>query len=159
MYFRYGGIVRVVEHPFSDLLRDPKRVVRDLDDGDVLLRRRGAPALRLSWADRDDDRTTAFDALARLLRNLAAHSSDAMAEAALEAFPWLEFLPRDDREEFLVELPRTLLASAEIDNYSPVSQMLTEWRATAEVHADPKLARRLGRPIDADGDRVPAPAK
>jgi Family of unknown function (DUF6247) len=150
--------MRVVEHPFSDLLRSPKRVVRDLADSDVLLRRRGAPALRLSQADRDDDRTAAFDALARLLRNLAAHSSDAMAAAALEAFAWLEFLPEADQAEFLAELPRTLLASAEIDNYTPVSQMLAEWRATAEVHADPKLARRLGRPIDADGERVTAPA-
>jgi hypothetical protein len=151
--------MRVVEHPFSDLLRSPKRVVRDLADGDVLLRRRGAPALRLSQADRDDDRTAAFDALARLLRNLAAHSSDAMADAALEAFAWLEFLPEADQAAFLAELPRTLLASAEIDSYTPVSQMLAEWRATAEVHADPKLARRLGRPVDADGDRVAAPPK
>jgi hypothetical protein len=151
--------MRVVEHPFSDLLRSPKRVVRDLADGDVLLRRRGAPALRLSQADRDDDRTAAFDALARLLRSLAAHSSDAMAAAALEAFAWLELLPEADQAAFLTELPRTLLASAEIDNYTPVSRMLTEWRATAEVHADPKLARRLGRPIDAEGKRVPAPAK
>lgn len=155
----YSGYMRVVEHPFSDLLRSPKRVVRDLADGDVLLRRRGAPALRLSQADRDDDRTVAFAALARLLRNLAARSSDAMADAALEAFAWLEFLPEADQAAFLAELPRTLLASAEIDNYTPVSQMLAEWRATAEVHADPKLARRLGRPVDADGDRVAAPAK
>lgn len=37
--------MRVIEHPFSELLREPKAVVRDLDEGDVLLRRRGAPAL------------------------------------------------------------------------------------------------------------------
>jgi hypothetical protein len=44
-----------------------------------------------------------------------------------------------------------------IDNYAPVGQLLREWKATSEVHADPRLARRLRRRIDADGDPVPVP--
>jgi hypothetical protein len=150
--------MRVVEHPFSELLRDPKRVVRELADHDVVLRRRGAAALRLSRADRDEDRAAAFDALARLLRNLAAHSPDALSDAAEEAFPWVGFLPAADRGEFLSDLTRTLVAASDLDNYAPVGQLLAEWRATAEIHADPGLARRLRRPIDAEGNRVSAPA-
>src|SRR2546425_923405 len=66
--------MRVTERPFSDLLRRPKDVTTDVEEGDVLLRRRDEPDLRLSRADRDADRAAAFAALGRTLRNLAVHS-------------------------------------------------------------------------------------
>lgn len=148
----------VIERPFSELLRDPKKVIRDLADSDVLLRRRGTSALRLTWADRDEERASAFEALARLLHSLAAHRPEALQEAALDAFSWASFLPSADRDQFLSELTRTLLGAAEFDNFAPVSQLLIEWRAAAEIHADPRLARRLGAPVITDGDSVPPPA-
>jgi len=148
----------VVERPFSEFLRQPKDVVAELVEHDVLLRRRNAPALRLSQADRDDDRSEAFEALARLLRNLAVHSPEALGEAVDDVFAWLTFLPRADRKLFVEELTRTLVGSAAVDNYSPVAQLLREWKATAEIHADPKLARRLRKPVEAQGDPVAAPA-
>lgn len=150
--------MRVVERPFSELLRDPKKVIRELADSDVVLRRRGTSALRLTRADRGEERASAFEALARLLHSLATHRPEAMQEAALDAFSWASFLPATDRDQFLSELTRTLLGAAEFDNFAPVSQLLVEWRATAEIHADPKLARRLGAPVAAAGDSVPAPA-
>ena len=64
----------MIERPFSEFLRQPNDVVADLVDHDVVLRRRNAPALRLSEAEREEERDEAFDALARLLRNLLAHS-------------------------------------------------------------------------------------
>ena len=48
-------------------------------------------------------------------------------------------------------------AAAELDNVAPLTQLLREWRATAEVHADPELARRLRRKLEANGDAVAAP--
>ena len=51
-----------------------------------------------------------------------------------------------------------MTAAAAVDNYEPLSQLVREWRATTEVHADPKLARRLRRPLDANGDQVALPA-
>lgn len=147
----------VVERPFSELLRKPKEIVAELVDHDVLLRRRNAPALRLSQADRDDDRSEAVEALARLLRNLAMHSPEALDQAVDDAFGWLTFLPSADRRLFIDELVATLVGATTVDNYSPVTQMLREWKATAEIHADPKLARRLRNPIEAVGDAVAAP--
>ena len=123
-----------------------------------MLRRRNAPALRLSEADREEDRDEAFDALARLLRNLLAHSPAGLEATIDEAFPWVAFLPRKDRNLFVDELTRTLLAVGMIDNFAPVGQLLREWKATAEIHADPRLARRLRRGIDAEGDAVVPPA-
>jgi hypothetical protein len=151
--------MRVIERSFSDLLRHPKDVTSEVEDSDVLLRRRDEPDLRLSRADREAERTEAFSAMARAFRNLAFHSPGALGDALSDAFGWLEFLPAADRRLFADEFARVVTAAAELDNYGPLGQLVREWRATAEVHADPKLARRLRRPVEAGGDPVPAPAR
>jgi Family of unknown function (DUF6247) len=150
--------MRLIERQFSDLLRHPKDVTHDVEDADVLLRRRDEPDLRLSRADREIERTEAFSAMARAFRNLARHSSKALGDALGDAFGWLEFLPASDRRLFTDEFARVVTAAAELDNYGPLSQLVREWRATAEVYADPKLARQLRRPVQAEGGSVPAPA-
>lgn len=149
--------MRVIERPFSEFLRQPNDVVADLADHDVVLRRRNAPALRLSEAEREENRDEAFDVLARLLRSLLTHDPAGLDATIDEALPWTTFLPRQERQLFMDELTRTLLAVSTIDNFAPVGQLLREWKATAEVHADPRLARRLRRDIDATGDSVLAP--
>ena len=156
-YFRYDGSVRVTERPFSDLLRRPKDVAGDLEDGDVVLRRREEPDLWLTRADREAERSQAFAALARAFRNLAIHSPAALADALPDAFPWVELLPASDRRLFVDEFSRVITAAADLDSIAPLTQLVREWRATAEVHADPKLARRLRRALEANGDPVPAP--
>jgi hypothetical protein len=150
--------MRVIERPFSEFLRQPNEVVAELADHDVLLRRRNAPSLRLSEADRDDERSEAFDVLARLLRNLVTHSPTGLEQTIADVLPWATFLSKRDRAAFVDELTTTLMAAGGIDNLAPVGQMLREWKSTAEIHADPRLARRLRRPIDADGDAVPVPS-
>jgi hypothetical protein len=157
-YFRYHVVMRVTEHPFSDLLRRPREVTQEVDEGDVLLRRRGEPDLRLSRADRETHRAEAFGALGRAMRNLAVHNPRALGDALDDAFPWLELLPSRDRRVFLEEFSRVVTAAASLDSYEPLTQLVREWRATAEVHADPKLARRLRRPLDADGEHVALPS-
>ncbi len=95
--------MRVFERPFSDLLRHPKDVTDELEDGDVLLRRRDEPDLRLSRADRDADRAEAFSGLGRAVRDLAVHSPAVLGEALADAFPWVELLPKRDQRLFLDE--------------------------------------------------------
>jgi hypothetical protein len=150
--------MRVIEYPFSDLLRQPNAVVKDLVDGDVLLRRRGAPSLRLSRVDRDDQRADAYAMVGRTLRNLSVHSPAALGEALHREFPWTSFLPKADQQAFVDDFTRTVVAAAELDNFAPLAQLLDEWRATAEIHADPRLSRRLRRPIAATGEVVSRPA-
>jgi len=86
------------------------------------------------------------------------NSPAALDEAVDDAFAWLTFLPKPDRRLFVEELTRTLVAAAAVENFSPVAQLLREWKATAEIHADPKLARRLRTPIEAAGNRIATPA-
>lgn len=150
--------MRVTERPFSDLLRHPKDVTDDVVDGDVVLRRRDEPDLWLSRVDRETERSDTFAALAHAMQSLGAHAPTAVARALPEVFPWLDFLPDADRRRFVTEFSRTVAAAAELENLWPLTQLLREWRATAEVHADPKLARRLRRPIQAAGEPVPMPA-
>lgn len=149
--------MRVIERPFSDLLRKPKEVTDDVEQGDVLLRRRDEPDLRLSRADREAQRADTFSAIGRALRNLAVHSPTALADALGDAFPWVEFLPAGDRRLFLDEFSRVVVAAAALDDYEALTQLVREWRATAEVHADPKLARRLRRAVEAAGKPITAP--
>lgn len=148
----------VTERPFSDLLRKPKEVTADVEDGDVLLRRRDEPDLRLSRADRDADRSATFAALGRALRHLAVRNPKALEGALGDAFPWLELLPAREGKGFVDEFSRVVAACADLDNYAPLGQLVREWRATAEVHADPRLARRLRRPVEAAGAPVEPPA-
>jgi hypothetical protein len=149
--------MRVIERQFSDLLRHPKDVTLEVEESDVLLRRRDEPDLRLSRADRETERADVFSAMARAFRNLAIHSPSALNEALADAFAWIEFLPARDRHVFADDFAQVVVAAAELDNYAPLSQLVREWRATAEVYADPKLARRLRRAVNAAGDPVPAP--
>ena len=147
----------MIERPFSDLLRRPKEVTDDVEEGDVVLRRRDEPDLWLTRADREAQRADTFAAIGRALRNLAVHSPVALGDALGDAFPWMEFLPAADRRLFLDEFSRVVTAAAAVDSYAPLDQLIREWRNTAEVHADPRLARRLRRAITADGDPVAAP--
>lgn len=150
--------MRAVERQFSEFLRDPNDVVAELDKSDVLLRRRGAPALLLSQAGRDELRNTIHEAVARILRNLAVHSERVFSEAVVEGFPWVTLLPEAERKAFILELTQTLLASEDLQNFVPVGQVIREWRATAEIHADPELAKRLRKPISkAHGKQVKPP--
>jgi hypothetical protein len=162
-YFRSSSdiltVMRVIERPFSDLLRHPKEVAGEVEDGDVLLRRRDEPDLRLTRADRDAERSAAFAALGRALRNVAIHEPKLLGTALVDAFPWLEVLPSNDRKAFVDEFSRVVVAASELDSYALLTQVVREWRATAEIYADPGLARRLAKPIHANGERVPRPAR
>jgi hypothetical protein len=149
--------MRVVERPFSDLLRRPKEVTAEVDVGDVLLRRRHEPDLRLTRADRDAQRVDAFAALSRALRNLAVHNPTALETALADSFPWIEFLPAGDRRLFIDEFLRVVTAATALDSFEALTELILEWRATAEVHADPALARRLRRRAEASGESVAPP--
>ncbi len=150
--------MKVVERPFSEFLRRPNDVVAELADHDVVLRRRNAPALRLSRADHHSDRREALEATSRLLRNLASHSPEALVAALTEAYAWVDFLPESARDRFAKELTQALLAAASVDLYQSVAQLVREWKATAEIYADPELTRQLTGPLEAVGGTVAVPA-
>jgi hypothetical protein len=81
-------------------------------------------------------------------------SSDAGPTGAVhDDVSWIVHLPHDDLELFVGELR----AAAEGGDVADVAQLLEEWRATAEVHADPELHKALTRPTSGDYGAVPSP--
>ena len=149
--------MQTVERSFSDLLRHPNDVTRDLDRSDVLLHRRGEPDLRLSRADRDAERRDALSAMARALRNIQIHEPSALKRAMTEAFAWTEFLPEEERELFVDDFTRCAAAATELNELGAMAQLVREWRSTAEAWADPELARSLRVPLRSKGNAIPRP--
>lgn len=143
---------------WSELQRDPKGVAALADQGDVRVRRRdGVPLLLVREDSAASDAEGAVSA-ARALRNVLAHLPAAVASAALvEEFPWVDLLPEPDRVQFVTDFVRAVGASAELGRWSVLAQVLTEWKATASVHADPALLSELSGPLDADFGPVSAP--
>jgi len=122
-----------------------------------VLRSRDAPSLRLTFDDRDRERSDAYAMVGRTLRNLALHQPDALAQAIADEFAWTGYLPEADRAEFVGEFTRVVVAAAELDNFAALGQLLNEWRSTAEIHSDPNLAGRLTGAVTAAGAAVELP--
>ncbi|QYN40956.1 hypothetical protein K1T35_32875 [Pseudonocardia sp. DSM 110487] len=145
------------EVQWSELQRDPRGVAALADRGDVRVRRREGVPLLLVREDRAEAAADGALAVARTLRTALLHLDEAAHEALTEEFPWLDKLPVDDRRRFASEFGQAVQASAELGQWDVLSQALFEWRATAEIHADPSLAAELSRPVDDDLGPVPVP--
>ena len=81
---------------------------------------------------------------------------DLVTDVMPTAFPWVRFLPREDMQAFVVELVDTLQAADSLGTPAPVTQLITQWQHTAEVHADPRLLAILRQDGEDLGD-VSAP--
>lgn len=57
---------------------------------------------------------------------------------------------------FVDEVVRTAEGAAELGSMGALAQVLIEWKATAAIHADPRLAIELKRPIPG-GDSTEPP--
>ena len=82
--------------------------------------------------------------------------SGADGDAARE-LDWVDVMPECDRRLFAEQMSYLMAEAAESDDLAPVEQALREWRATAEIYADPVLSLRLSGPLVAKGPRVPRP--
>lgn len=152
-------MVAAFDLPFSEFLHHPAAVADKLADVRVLrLRRRGASDLALMRADQAERDGVVVDFTARLLAGLVRHGSPETVRRVLpEALPWVTFLPDADVDELLSDLVAVAQGAASIENLTPVSVLLTQWRHTAEVYADPELLEMLTQEPEGDLGSVPAP--
>ncbi|WP_433416234.1 hypothetical protein ACQP1V_39695 [Microtetraspora malaysiensis] len=142
--------------PFSELLHHPGATTRRLDAVRALrLRRRDAGDLALMRVDQLERDTTVVDFTSRLLAGLVRTENIAALRQALpEALPWSTFLPAEDIDTLLSELVDTARGAVALDNLTPIALLLTQWRHSAEIYADPALYSVLTR--EPDGDLGPA---
>ena len=146
--------------PFSELLRKPVETADRLTrTRAVRLRRRDAADLVLMSADRADAEAEVIDVTSRLLAGVARRDPGLVREVLPTTLPWVRFLPAADIDAMADELVATTEAAAAIGNTAAVSQLLIEWRHTAEIHADPDLHRALTSQPLVDFGPVPRPVE
>jgi hypothetical protein len=148
------------EVPFTELIQHPTRTTERLAGTRALrLRRRDAGDLVLMSADRAQQEGEVIDLTARLLAGVLAErgGADLVRQVLPAALPWVRFLPNAAVDELAAEFVAIVHAAATVNNMAPVSQLLTEWRHTAEVYADPDLYAILTQPHEGDYGPVPAP--
>lgn len=145
--------------PFSELLHHPAATARRLEAVRALrLRRRDAGDLALIRAEQLEQDSTVVDFTARLLAGLVrTENISALRQALPDALPWSIFLPQDDVEAMLAELVDTARGAAALENLTPIALLLTQWRHSAEIYADPTLHALLTREPDGDLGPVPVP--
>ncbi|MCP2316677.1 hypothetical protein APR12_002014 [Nocardia amikacinitolerans] len=111
--------------------------------------------MRVSQLDAEG---TVVDFTARLLAGLTRRLGvDAVREVLPDAVPWVTFLPAEDIDQFLVELVAVAQGSAALENLAPLATLLTQWRHTAEVHADPALLELVAAEPGGDFGAVEPP--
>ncbi|MCX4747237.1 hypothetical protein OG455_17205 [Kitasatospora sp. NBC_01287] len=128
--------------PFSELLHHPAATARRLDTVRTLrLRRRDAGDLALMRVDQMEQDASVVDFTSRLLAALVRTGNlDALRQALPDALPWCTFLPAEDVDTLLLELVDTARGAVSLDNLAPIAQLLTRWRHSAEIYADPATA-------------------
>lgn len=150
---------------FSELVNKPRDAVRKVQRSpsrSVHVRRRGADEedLVLVTASRAAEATEALSVTTRLFVELMKHDDrmpTLVTEIVPAAFPWVRFLPAEGVRAFVIELVGVLEAGEALGNPAPIVQVITEWRHTAEIYADPELLSILSREHDDDLGRVPSP--
>lgn len=148
------------EYTFTQFLRSPNQVAEAADRvSQLVIRRRNAPDLVLMRADRQHWGFEGAEGAGRLLVTaLSQLSMSGTLSAVGAAMPWTGYLSDAGRAQFAAELSKALVASAELNNFAPVGQLVAEWKATAALQADPDLAEALSRPIEVpSGQSVPEP--
>jgi hypothetical protein len=150
----------VPEAAFSDLINKPKATLQPLTGASahsIRLRRRDDVDLVVTTATRYEQEHEVLTVAVRLFGALVLHrDTEAMLALLPDVFPWVRFLPVESHRQFLDEFVGTLRASLELDNFTPVAQLITEWKHTAELYADPDLLAQITRTAD-DFGPVPEP--
>lgn len=144
------------EATLSELIQHSSDTIARLNSSrrrTLRLTRRDAEDLVLTTLSRAEQDAEVIDGATRLIAAIVSDpviKSQIGMRAIVQAYPWTRFLPHEDLEAFLRELSETLPAAVDLDNLAPIHQLLREWKATAEVHADPELAAILRS--DSGGD-------
>jgi hypothetical protein len=150
----------LLEMNLSELLNKPKATLAALRGARrIVLRRRGEEDLVLTTAARAEQDHAVMGATSRMFAEMMRTPAGRtlVLDVLPATFPWVRYLPAHDVREFSVDLVDALGAAGELDNTAAVAQLITEWRHTAEVHADPELHAALTTDLGEDSGPVPEP--
>lgn len=135
----------ITQHPISHFLRSSGSVLKEVEHGDVRLDRRDGEDVVLVSALREDSIRESLDmsvrTLAVVFRSTKMRTS-AMS-AFVEALPWVGWLSKSDRSEFVDAFLSTSQACRSTGSYEPLKRLLSRWKASAQIVHDPELAALL----------------
>lgn len=145
--------------PFSELLHHPAATAERLDAVRALrLRRRDADDLALMRIEQLERDESVVEFTTRLLAGLVrSEHADVIRGLLPDALPWVTFLPEPDFHAFVTELVTVAQGASALGNLAPVAVLLTQWRHSAEVYADPVLRELVTGEPEGDLGPVPAP--
>jgi hypothetical protein len=145
--------------PFSELLHHPAATAERLDDVRALrLRRRDAADLALMRIEQLERDGSVVEFTTKLLAGLVRSENVEVVRRLLpDAVPWVTFLPDVDFDLLVTELVTVARGAAALGNLAPIAVLLTQWRHSAEVYADPVLLEILTREPDGDLGPVSTP--
>jgi hypothetical protein len=132
-----------VERNLSDFLRRSGDVLREVEDHDVLLRRRDGADLMLVQADRETVIRDTVGLSSGFMSWFARMHGPELVAGLPDVVPWLRFLPEGDREAFAQELVQTLEACISLQSYDQLGVLLSQWRKTAYLWSRPELLAEL----------------
>jgi hypothetical protein len=117
----------------TDFLRQPKPILKKLVREDVVLRRRGDVALRLSLDTRASASSSGIEVAASLLADLVdlPQIPDSLASLLAARFPWMKFLAKDAKQEFVHKFIDTVRACASVGNSAALDEVVHAWKSTA----------------------------
>ena len=143
----------------TDFLRQPKPILKKLAKSDVVLRRRGDVALRLSLETRASACSSGTEIAASLLADLVnvPQVPHTLGNLLAARFPWMKFLSKDAKQAFVHEFIETVQACASVGNSAALDEVIHGWKSTAAIYADPKLAADLSRSLPGTQAKVSRP--
>ncbi|MFE7416815.1 hypothetical protein [Rhodococcus sp. NPDC057529] len=146
--------------PFSDIQNKGKATLSEWQrSGARPLRvtRRDDEHLVLMTAARADQEREVLAAAAMADALLHSDDRDLVRKVVAAAFPWVSYLSGEEVADFVDELIASLRAGSSLDNPAPPARTIATRRHTAEVYADPELARIVSASTEGDFGAVPVP--
>lgn len=147
-----------VERNLSDFLRRSGDVLREVEDHDVLLRRRDGADLMLVQADRETVIRDAVGLSSGFMSWFARMHASELIAGLPDVLPWLRFLPEGDRESFAQELVQTLEACISLQSYDQLGVLLSQWQNTAYLWSRPELLAEMQSDNAGESYDEPVPA-
>jgi PHD/YefM family antitoxin component YafN of YafNO toxin-antitoxin module len=119
----------------TELLRTPKEVVAQTNDGPVRITRRDAADLILLNAGDLEDNQRGITLALRIAREALRQGGD-MRSALCELYPWMSLFSEAAGDEFAREMDRLVWASGDLGHFGALLTAFAGWEATAAALAD-----------------------
>lgn len=134
----------------TDFARRYREVLDEAREREVLVRDKDGTTLVVTVAEevsKNRELVSISSDLFRLIHSVATGRADEVANSG--QFAWVSVFPDVDRKRFVDEVMGSFLVALSGGPLRPFSNLVDDWKITAEVWADERLRDELMAPVDA----------